>query len=127
MRSAEADAELAKNDFDRARDLAERKVISAAELDAAQSKYTQKKATVDNMQSAIDKKRSTPPSTGPRESARSIPGRWSRWVINWFRCRRSVTSLSIFPCRKRTWENVKTDLPVKVTTDAFPAASSRES
>ena len=49
MRSAQADAELAKTDLERAHGLAERKVISAAELDAAQSKYTQKKAAVENM------------------------------------------------------------------------------
>ena len=38
LRSAQADAELAKADFDRARDLAARKVISQAELDAASSR-----------------------------------------------------------------------------------------
>src|SRR3981081_1338833 len=49
-RSAEADLTLAKNDLDRAHSLAERKVISAAEFDATQSKYSQKKASVENMQ-----------------------------------------------------------------------------
>jgi membrane fusion protein (multidrug efflux system) len=56
MRSAEADAELAKADFERARGLAEGKVISQAEFDSAAAKYSQKKAVVDNMQSSIDKK-----------------------------------------------------------------------
>ena len=64
MRSAQADAELAKADLDRARDLANRKVISKAELDAAQSKYSQKKAAVDNMQSIIDKKEIHAPFDG---------------------------------------------------------------
>src|SRR4051794_30394361 len=64
MRSAEADAELAKKDFERAQDLAARKVISPAELDAAQSKYSQKKASVENMQSVIDKKKIRAPFDG---------------------------------------------------------------
>ena len=64
MRSAQADAELAKNDLDRAHGLAERKVISAAEFDAAQSKYAQKKAAVENMQSVIDKKQIRAPFDG---------------------------------------------------------------
>ena len=64
LRSATADAELAKNDLERARGLAERKVISAAEFDAAQSKYAQKKAAVENMQSAIDKKEIRAPFDG---------------------------------------------------------------
>lgn len=56
MRSAQADAELARADFERARDLAEGKVISKAEMDSAAAKFSQKKAEVDNMQSVIDKK-----------------------------------------------------------------------
>src|SRR5213078_589971 len=56
LRSAKADEELAKNDLDRAKDLATRKVISAAEFDAAQSKYAQKMAAMENIQSTIDKK-----------------------------------------------------------------------
>src|SRR5438477_1299413 len=42
----EADLELARNDLARARDLAARKVISKAELDAAESKFKQKEGVV---------------------------------------------------------------------------------
>lgn len=42
----EADLELARNDLMRARDLAARKVISKAELDAAESKFKQKESMV---------------------------------------------------------------------------------
>ena len=42
----EADLELARNDLMRARDLAARKVISKAELDAAESKFKQKEGVV---------------------------------------------------------------------------------
>src|SRR2546423_3977995 len=42
----EADLELARNDLARARDLASRKVISKAEIDAAESKFKQKEGVV---------------------------------------------------------------------------------
>lgn len=42
----EADLELARNDLARARDLAARKVISKAELDAAESKFKQKEGII---------------------------------------------------------------------------------
>lgn len=42
----EADLELARNDLARARDLAARKVISKAEMDAAESKFKQKEGIV---------------------------------------------------------------------------------
>src|SRR5438105_4828460 len=42
----EADLELARNDMARARDLAARKVISKAEIDAAESKFKQKEGIV---------------------------------------------------------------------------------
>src|SRR4051794_28389234 len=64
LRSAQADAELAKADLDRARDLSERKVISKSEFDAAISKYSRAKAAVDNMQSVIDKKEIHAPFDG---------------------------------------------------------------
>ena len=56
LHSAEADLELAKADRERSRDLGARKVISKAELDAAESKFKQKAAAVDQMRSMITKK-----------------------------------------------------------------------
>ena len=64
LRSTQAEADLAKADFERARDLANRKVISQAELDSASAKYTQKKAAVENIQSLIDKKEIHAPFDG---------------------------------------------------------------
>jgi membrane fusion protein (multidrug efflux system) len=64
LRSAEADAELAKADFERARDLAQRKVISQAELDAASSKYTQRVAAAENTRALIMKKQIHAPFDG---------------------------------------------------------------
>ncbi len=64
LHSAEADVELARKDLDRSRDLAARKVISKAELDAAESKFKQKAATVDQMRSMIVKKEVHAPFDG---------------------------------------------------------------
>jgi membrane fusion protein (multidrug efflux system) len=64
LRSAEADMELARADVERSRDLAGRKVISKAELDAAESKFKQKSAGVDQMRSMITKKTLRAPFDG---------------------------------------------------------------
>ncbi len=64
LHSAEADLELARADWQRAADLATRKVISKAELDAAGSKYKQKSASVDQMHSMITKKTVRAPFDG---------------------------------------------------------------
>lgn len=55
LRAAEADANLAKADLERARDLLARSVISQAELDNAEAKYKQQMAAVDNMKGRMEK------------------------------------------------------------------------
>jgi membrane fusion protein (multidrug efflux system) len=64
LRSAEADLELARQNLERARDLAGRKVISKSELDTAQSAFGQKKGMVDNMHSMTGKKEVRAPFDG---------------------------------------------------------------
>jgi membrane fusion protein (multidrug efflux system) len=64
LRSADSDAELAEADVERSRDLATRKVISKAELDAAEAKAAQKKAGADNMRAMISKKEIRAPFDG---------------------------------------------------------------
>ena len=64
LHSAEADLELAKADLERSRGLAAGKVISKAEFDAADAKYKQKAATVDQMRSMIAKKTVRAPFEG---------------------------------------------------------------
>jgi membrane fusion protein (multidrug efflux system) len=64
LHSAEADMELARADLERSRDLAVRKVISKADLDAAESKFKQKSAGTDQMRSMIAKKTVTAPFDG---------------------------------------------------------------
>ena len=67
LHSAEADLQLARADWDRAADLATRKVISKAEKDAAESKFKQKAASVDQMRSMITKKTVRAPFDGQLE------------------------------------------------------------
>lgn len=64
LRSAEADAQLGKTDLERARDLAMKKVVSGAEFDSAQSKFTRLNAVVDQMRSNIAKKSIIAPFDG---------------------------------------------------------------
>jgi membrane fusion protein, multidrug efflux system len=64
LHSAEADMELARADLERSRDLAARRVISKAELDAAESKFKQKTAGVDQWRSMITKKTLRAPFDG---------------------------------------------------------------
>ncbi len=64
LRTAEADLQLARQDLERTRDLAARKVISKAEVDAAESKFRQKEGAVDNMRAMVAKKEVRAPFDG---------------------------------------------------------------
>ena len=64
LRTAEADLQLARQDLERTRDLARRKVISKAELDAAESKFKQKEGAVENMRAMVGKKEVRAPFDG---------------------------------------------------------------
>ena len=120
LRSAEADAELAKNDLDRARGLAERKVISAAEFDAAQSKYAQKKAAVENMQSVIDKKQIRAPFDGTAGIRAVNPGQMVKVGDPLVSLQALGQVFVDFSLPQQQLADVKTDLTVKLTTDAVP-------
>jgi membrane fusion protein (multidrug efflux system) len=64
LHTAQADLELAKANLERERSLAERKVVSKQEFDAAQSTFGQKQGAVDNMRSFITKKEVHAPFDG---------------------------------------------------------------
>src|SRR6266478_9852799 len=64
LHSAEADLELARADLERSRDLVSRKVISKAEIDAAESKFNRLNAVADQMRSNIRKKTIIAPFDG---------------------------------------------------------------
>jgi len=119
-RSAEADLELAKHDLDRAQDLSVRKVISAAEFDATQSKYAQKKATVENMQSVIDKKQIRAPFDGTAGIRAVNPGQMVKVGDPLVSLQALGQVFVDFSLPQQQLADVKTGLTVKVTTDAVP-------
>jgi membrane fusion protein (multidrug efflux system) len=120
LRAAQAEAELAKADYERARDLASRKVISPAELDAASAKYAQKKAAAENIQSVIDKKEIRAPFDGAAGIRTVNPGE----MVNVGRALVSLQALDQvffdFALPQQQLQEVKSGLAVKVTTDAIP-------
>jgi membrane fusion protein (multidrug efflux system) len=120
LRSATADQELAKNDLDRARDLAARKVISTAEFDAAQSKYAQKKAAVENIQSTIDKKQIRAPFDGTAGIRAVNPGQMVKVGDPLVSLQTMGKVYFDFALPQQQLAEVKQDLAVKVTTDAVP-------
>lgn len=118
MRSAEADAALAKNDLDRALDLSARKVISKAEFDAAQSKFAQKRAAVDNMRSLIDKKEIHAPFSGTA-GIRSVNTGQMVKVGDPLVSLQTLDQVYVdFSMPQQQLADLTAGLPVKVTTDA---------
>jgi membrane fusion protein (multidrug efflux system) len=120
LRSTQADAELAKADFERARDLADRKVISKAELDAAESKYRQKKAMVDNMQAIIDKKEIHAPFDGVAGIRSVNPGQMVAAADALVSLQTLDHVFVDFSLPQKDLGKIANDLPVRVTTDAVP-------
>jgi membrane fusion protein, multidrug efflux system len=120
LRSAKADEELAKNDLDRAQDLVARKVISTAEFDAAQSKYAQKKAAMENIQSTIDKKQIRAPFDGTAGIRAVNPGQMVKVGDPLVSLQAMGQVFFDFALPQQQLAEVKQDLVVKVTTDALP-------
>ena len=119
LRSAQAEAELAKADFDRARDLAQRKVISKAEFDAAASRYTQRKAAVDNMQSVIDKKEIRAPFDGSAGIREVNPGQMVPAGQKLVTLQALDKVFVDFFLPQQQLGKVEVGMPVKMTTDAI--------
>ena len=119
LRSAQADAELAKADFDRARDLAARKVISQAEFDAASAKYTQRKAAVDNIQSLIDKKEIRAPFDGIAGIREVNPGQMVPVGQRLVELQALDQVFVDFSLPQQQLSEVAPGFPVQVTTDAM--------
>jgi len=120
LRSAQADAELAKADFERAQDLSQRKVISRAELDAAQSKYQQKKAMVDNMQAIIDKKEIHAPFDGVAGIRSVNPGQMVAAGDPLVSLQTLDSVFVDFSLPQQELTKLSLGLPAKVRTDAIP-------
>lgn len=120
FRSAQADLQLARNDLERSHGLAGRKVISKAELDAAESKFKQKEASVDQMHSMIEKKTSRAPFDGLAGIRQVNVGQ----VVKEGTQIVSVQSLNPiyvdFALPEKRLPDLSTGLEVHVRTDAFP-------
>jgi membrane fusion protein (multidrug efflux system) len=120
LRSAEAEAELARTDLERAQGLASQKVVSKAELDAAESKFRRLTAIVDQMRSSIRKKTLVAPFDGQLGIRQVNVGQ----MINPGQQVVALTSLDPvyvdFALPQQHLGKLSPGLEVRVTTDALP-------
>jgi membrane fusion protein (multidrug efflux system) len=120
LRSAEAEAQLARTDLERARDLAIKKVVSSAELDSAQSKFARLNAVVDQMRSNIAKKSIVAPFDGQLGIRQVNVGQ----MINAGQQVVALTSLDSvyidFALPEQNLSKLTKDLEVQVRVDALP-------
>lgn len=120
LRSAEAEAELARQDLERTRGLASQKVVSKAELDSAQSKFNRLNAVVDQMRSNIRKKTIIAPFDGQLGIRQVNVGQ----MINAGQQVVPLTSLDSvfadFALPQQHLGKLAPGLEVRVTTDALP-------
>src|SRR6267154_2764354 len=120
LRSAAAEAQLARTDLERSRDLAMKKVVSSAELDSAQSKFTRLNAVLDQMRSNIAKKTVIAPFDGQLGIRQVNVGQ----MINAGQQVVPLTSLdpvfADFALPQQYFGQLTAGLEVHVTTDAIP-------
>ncbi len=120
LRSAEAEAELARTDLERTQGLASQKVVSKAELDAAESKFRRLTAIVDQMRSNIRKKTLVAPFDGHVGIRQVNVGQ----MINPGQQVVALTSLDPvyvdFALPQQYLAQLSQGLEVRVTTDALP-------
>ena len=120
LRSAEAEAQLARTDLERARDLAIKKVVSSVELDSAQSKFRRLNAVVDQMRSSIAKKSIVAPFDGQLGIRQVNVGQ----MINAGQQVVGLTELNRvyvdFALPEQYLSKLAKDLEVTVRADAFP-------
>jgi membrane fusion protein (multidrug efflux system) len=119
LRSNQAEADLAKADFERARDLANRKVISQAELDAASAKLTQKLAAVENIKGLIAKKEIVAPFDGVAGIREVNVGQMVPVGQRLVALQQMDQVYANFALPQQDLAQVKDGLPVRVTTDAI--------
>ncbi len=120
LRSAEAEAQLARTDLERARDLAMKNVVSSAELDSAQSKFRRLNAVVDQMRSNTAKKTIVAPFDGQLGIRQVNVGQ----TINAGQQVVALTALDPmyvdFALPEQYLSKLGKDLDVTVRADAFP-------
>ena len=120
LRSAEAEAELARQDLERTHGLASQKVVSKAELDASESKFNRLNAVADQMRSNIRKKTIIAPFDGQLGIRQVNVGQ----MINSGQQVVQLTSLDSlfadFALPQQYLGQLTPGLEVQVTTDALP-------
>lgn len=119
LRAAQADLELAQAEFNRSQGLAKGNVISKAEFDTANSKYSAAKAAVDNMQSIINKKEIRAPFDGVAGIREVNPGQMVPAGQKLVTLQALDKVFVDFSLPQQDLEKVKVGLPVKMTTDAI--------
>nr|MBA3651335.1 efflux RND transporter periplasmic adaptor subunit [Chthoniobacterales bacterium] len=119
LRSAQADFELMKAEYERSQNLAKRNVISKAEADAAAAKFSQAKAAVENMQSVIDKKEIRAPFDGIAGIREVNPGQMVPAGQKLVTLQALDKVFVDFSLPQQDLGKVEVGLPVKMTTDAI--------
>ena len=120
LRSAEADAELARVAAERARNLRKGDVISQSELDTAEATLKQKVAQVDNMQAMIAKRTVRAPFSGEAGIRQVNPGQMvpaGQQIVSL----QSLDPVYVnFALPQQRLAELKQGLAVRVTSDAIP-------
>ena len=120
LRSAEADAELARVAEERARNLRKDNVISQSEFDTADATFKQKVAQVDNMRAIIAKKTIRAPFDGEAGIRQVNPGQMvpaGQQIVSL----QALDPIFVnFALPQQRLSELKDGLVVRVTTDAVP-------
>ena len=116
--SAQADAELAKANLDRAQDLSKNTVISKSELEP-RPRITTRQSAVDNMQSMIDKKTISAPFEGIAGIREVNPGQMVPVGDKLVTLQALDNVFVDFSLPQHDLAKVAVGLEVKVTTDAI--------
>jgi membrane fusion protein, multidrug efflux system len=120
LRSAEADAELARVAQERARNLRKDNVISQSEFDTADATFKQKVAQVDNMRAIIAKKTIRAPFDGEAGIRQVNPGQMvpaGQQIVSL----QALDPIFVnFALPQQRLSELKEGLVVRVTTDAVP-------
>ena len=120
FRAAQADAALAKSEFDRAQNLSKGNVISKSEFDTARAKYDAARAAVENMQATINKKEIRAPFAGVAGIRYVNPGQMVAVGDKLVSLQTLDQVFVDFSLPQNDLAKVSVGLEVHVTTDAIP-------
>jgi membrane fusion protein (multidrug efflux system) len=125
LHSADAETDWARADVERSRDLVARKVISKAEIDAAEAKFKQKGAVSENMRAIIAKKTIRAPFDG-KAGIRMVNVGQTVKAGDQIVPLQSLDPVYVdFALPQQRLSELATGLEVNVKTDAFPGREFR--